>query len=76
MTGIEQWFGYAVLAIIVGFVLYDMLSVWAALRMAALAGRRVEEMLLDDEDDDLDEPEYPMMANVEEDNITSAHENR
>lgn len=68
--------GYFILAILSGIVLYDMLTLWASLRASALAERRVEEMFLDDEDDDLDEPEYPMMANVEDDNIPSAHENR
>lgn len=68
--------GYFILAILSGIVIYDMLTLWASLRMSALAGQRIEEILLDDEDDDLDEPEFPSMASVEDDNTTSAHENR
>lgn len=45
-----SFLGWFILAVIIGFVLYDMLSVWAALRMAALVRQDVEEVLEDEDD--------------------------
>ena len=72
-----SFLGWFILAVIIGFVLYDMLALWAALRMAALVRQDVEEVL-EDEDDDLDEPEYARVLDImdEDDTTTSAHENR
>ena len=42
-------------------------AIEAALRASALAGRHIEEHLFDDEDDDLNEPPYPVVQSEDDD---------
>lgn len=67
MTGIEQWFGWFVLAILLGIAVWGLVSLQATLMASAQSGASAEAMLLavggtDTEDDDLDDPEVVTVA--------------
>lgn len=66
MTGIEQWFGYAVLAILAGIAIWGLVSLQATLMASSQAGEASEAMMMmavggtDTENaDDLDDLDLP-----------------
>lgn len=59
------FFGYFLLAVAAGFVIYDMATVWAALRVHAQSGDWLMAVGGTDEEDD--GPLYPRMSSISAD---------
>lgn len=67
MTGIEQWFGWFMLAILAGILVWGMAALQATLMASSKAGASAEMMMMmavggtdtETEDDDLDDLDLP-----------------